>query len=109
MKTKNPESVFFKNKYFLFLLLLTLGMSASPKILLYELHWSHFCEKVRFALNYKKLDWKPVQVDPLSFKQVKHLKGIRKLTPLLEDLSTGKVLSGKPLFLFFLLFSLTFL
>ncbi len=32
-------------------------------ITLYELHWSHYCEKVRFALNYMGLAWRAVSID----------------------------------------------
>jgi glutathione S-transferase len=32
-------------------------------ITLYELHWSHYCEKVRLALRYMRLDWDAVPID----------------------------------------------
>lgn len=32
-------------------------------ITLYELHWSHYCEKVRLALRYMGLDWTAVSID----------------------------------------------
>jgi len=33
-------------------------------ITLYQFHWSHYCEKVRLALNYMGLSWQAVSVDP---------------------------------------------
>lgn len=32
-------------------------------ITLYELHWSHYCEKIRLALNYIGLPWQAVGID----------------------------------------------
>lgn len=32
-------------------------------ITLYELHWSHYCEKVRLALNFMGLPWRVVEID----------------------------------------------
>ena len=37
-------------------------------ITLYELHWSHFCEKIRMSLNYMSLPWKIEGID--AFKKV---------------------------------------
>jgi len=35
----------------------------STMITLYELHWSHYCEKIRLALNYMGLPWQAVGID----------------------------------------------
>ena len=37
-------------------------------ITLYELHWSHFCEKIRMALNYMGLPWQMEGID--AFKKI---------------------------------------
>jgi glutathione S-transferase len=35
-------------------------------IILYELYWSHYCEKIRWALDYKKLPWKKVGINAFT-------------------------------------------
>ncbi len=35
-------------------------------ITLYQFHWSHYCEKVRLALNFMGLSWQAVDVDPFN-------------------------------------------
>jgi glutathione S-transferase len=35
-------------------------------ITLYQLHWSHYVEKVRWALDYKNVEWSAVDVDPFT-------------------------------------------
>jgi glutathione S-transferase len=42
-------------------------------ITLYQLHWSHYVEKVRWALDYKQLPWKAVDVDPFTKREMQHL------------------------------------
>lgn len=42
-------------------------------ITLYQLHWSHFVEKVRWALDYKGLAWTAVDVDAFTKRQMHHL------------------------------------
>lgn len=42
-------------------------------ITLYQLHWSHFVEKVRWALDFKRLDWVAVDVDPFSKREMRPL------------------------------------
>lgn len=39
-------------------------------ITLYELHWSHYCEKVRLALNYMGLPWQAVGISPFSKREL---------------------------------------
>lgn len=43
-------------------------------ITLYQLHWSHYVEKVRWALDFKGLEWSAVDVDPFSKRQMQHLR-----------------------------------
>lgn len=58
-------------------------------ITLYQLHWSHFVEKVRWALDYKGLEWSAVDVDAFTKRQMHHLRC--KLT-----LDTGRSLYAVP-------------
>jgi glutathione S-transferase len=43
-------------------------------ITLYQLHWSHYVEKVRWALDYKGVQWRAIDVDPLTKHQMHHLQ-----------------------------------
>jgi glutathione S-transferase len=43
-------------------------------ITLYQLHWSHYVEKVRWALDYKNVEWSAVDVDPFTKRQMQHLQ-----------------------------------
>ncbi len=69
-------------------------------ITLYQLHWSHFVEKVRWALDYKGIEWSAVDVDPFTKQQMRHLKcqttldtGSKAYTvPTIHDAETGSVL-----------------
>jgi glutathione S-transferase len=36
-----------------------------------ELHWSHYCEKVRLALNYMGLAWRAVEIDAFRKDQLR--------------------------------------
>lgn len=49
-------------------------------ITLYEFHWSHYCEKVKLALNYMELDWQAVSVDPFD-KQILQKHPLPKQLP----------------------------
>ena len=40
-------------------------------ITLYELAWSHYCEKVRLALNYTGLPWRAVSIDPFRKRELR--------------------------------------
>jgi glutathione S-transferase len=40
-------------------------------ITLYELHWSHYCEKIRLALDYMQLTYTLVGVHPFSKKEMR--------------------------------------
>mgnify|MGYP003497500234 CR=1 FL=1 len=60
---------------------------------LYELHWSHYCEKIRIALDTMQLEWRTVGVDAFSKKQMQrfpvpdHLGGYR--VPAIHDDATN--------------------
>lgn len=62
-------------------------------ITLYELHWSHYCEKVRLALNYMQLPWRAVDVDPFTKSAINHMPAAPHLfthtLPAIHDESTG--------------------
>jgi len=64
-------------------------------ITLYELHWSHYCEKIRWALDYKKLAWKKVNINAFTKREIKKFSrvGQRHLVPLIEDSETQTVIS----------------
>jgi glutathione S-transferase len=69
-------------------------------ITLYQLHWSHYVEKVRWALDYKGVDWTAVEVDPFTKREMHHLQcrttldtGHKAYTvPTIHDDSTGATL-----------------
>jgi len=68
-------------------------------ITLYQLHWSHYVEKVRWALDYKGVDWAAVDVDPFTKRQMQHLQCKTTLdsgyelhtVPTIDDKATGSV------------------
>lgn len=70
-------------------------------ITLYQFHWSHFVEKVRWALDYKGLRWSAVDVDPFTLRQMRHLRcplvlesGQKLYTvPVISDAATGAVIA----------------
>ncbi|NNM59695.1 MAG: glutathione S-transferase [Legionellales bacterium] len=39
-------------------------------IILYELHWSHYCEKIRWALDFKQLSWKKININAFTKKEI---------------------------------------
>lgn len=59
-------------------------------ITLYELHWSHFCEKIRWALDFKNISWKKINISAFSKKEMhKHPKNQeRYLVPFIYDENT---------------------
>jgi glutathione S-transferase len=59
-------------------------------ITLYELYWSHYCEKIRWALNFKKLNWKKVNINAFTKKEMKKFpcQQRRYLVPLIYDEKT---------------------
>lgn len=70
-----------------------------PMITLYQLYWSHYVEKVRWALDYKGVPWRAVDVDPFTKREMRHLRCQKKVgsvarlftVPTIEDDSTGAV------------------
>ena len=54
---------------------------------LYQIPWSHYCDKVRWALDFKQISYELITFNP--FGKTKGLerapKTMRKLTPILED------------------------
>lgn len=40
---------------------------------LYKLHWSHYVEKVMWALDYKEIPWRGIDIDAFSKKEMRHL------------------------------------
>ncbi len=62
-------------------------------ITLYELRWSHYCEKVRWALRLKGLDWKAVSINAFSKRELAQFppgpSGLR-LVPMIHDDETGR-------------------
>ncbi len=41
-------------------------MNAEPEYLLYEFEWSHYCNKVSMALDYKGIKYRAVPIDVLG-------------------------------------------
>ena len=70
-------------------------------ITLYQLHWSHYVEKVRWALDYKGVEWRAVEVEPFSKREMRHLSSRTTLDsgkqlqtmPTIHDESTGAAVS----------------
>lgn len=62
-------------------------------ITLYELHWSHYCEKVRWALRLKGLDWQALSINAFSKDELAQFppgpSGLR-LVPMIHDNLTGR-------------------
>ncbi len=64
-------------------------------IILYELHWSHYCEKIRWALDYKNLNWKKISINAFTKKEMKQYACTqsRHLVPLIFDEKTKIAIS----------------
>ena len=65
------------------------------ELLLYDIFWSHFCEKARFCLDFKRLPYTLVRVNPFTRRQVIDL-GARGDVPVLKDgerviVGTGRI------------------
>lgn len=58
---------------------------------LYEIFWSHYCEKARFCLDFKRLPFTLVRVNPLTRREVRRLGAPGKV-PVLTD--GGRVVDG---------------
>src|SRR5580765_3823014 len=53
-------------------------------LILYDIFWSHFCEKTRFCLDFKRLAYTIVRVNPFTRREVIAL-GARGDVPVLKD------------------------
>jgi len=53
-------------------------------LFLYDIFWSHFCEKARFCLDFKRLPHNIVRVNPLTRREVTGL-GARGDVPVIKD------------------------
>src|SRR4030095_1371648 len=69
-------------------------------ITLYQFHWSHFVEKVRWALDFKQVEWSAVDVDPFTKKQLRQLSNAtalvsanQLLVPMIHDDASGTVVA----------------
>jgi glutathione S-transferase len=62
-------------------------------ITLYELTWSHYCEKVRLALNYMGLPWRAVSIDAFRKRELRGHPLPKQLpeptVPAIHDATTG--------------------
>jgi glutathione S-transferase len=60
--------------------------AGSPRMafVLYDIFWSHYCEKARFCLDFKRLSYTIVRVNPFTRRQVINL-GLRGDVPVLTD------------------------
>jgi glutathione S-transferase len=58
---------------------------------LYDIYWSHYCEKARFCLDFKRRPYTIVRVNPFTRRQVTDL-GERGDVPVLTD--GGRVIVG---------------
>jgi glutathione S-transferase len=70
-------------------------------IRLYQFHWSHFVEKVRWVLDFKGVEWSAIDVDPFTKRQMRHLSAKTTLdsgaqlytVPVIHDETTGAVVA----------------
>jgi glutathione S-transferase len=59
---------------------------------LYHLHWSHYVEKVRWALDFKGIPWRGIEINAFSKKEIRKFnKG--EYVPLIFDPNTQVVIS----------------
>jgi len=66
-------------------------MGHAVALVLYDIFWSHFCEKARFCLDYKRLPHTIVRVNPFTRREVIDL-GERGDVPVLKD--GARVMAG---------------
>jgi glutathione S-transferase len=62
--------------------------ASTRMITLYQLHWSHFVEKARWALDHKGVEWSAVNVDPFTKDEMQHLQ---RKTGLVSDVQPSRV------------------
>jgi glutathione S-transferase len=71
-------------------------------ITLYELHWSHYCEKVRLALDHMGLEWRMVGIDAFNKRPLRehplppHLPG-HTVPAIHDDCSDAFVMDSTPI------------
>jgi glutathione S-transferase len=71
-------------------------------ILLYELAWSHYCEKVRLALDYMQLPWRAVSIDafekqPLRGRPRPTQLPSRTVPAILDEATNAYVMDSTPI------------
>ncbi|AIF46882.1 glutathione S-transferase family protein [Dyella japonica] len=59
---------------------------------LYQLRWSHYVEKVRWALDYKGLPWKAIDVVAYKKEEMRRFS-CAQTVPLIHDTDTGTAIS----------------
>ncbi|GAA0716934.1 glutathione S-transferase family protein [Dokdonella soli] len=59
---------------------------------LYKLHWSHYVEKVRWALDFKRLAWRGIEVVAFTKQEMQRFD-CSKTVPLIHDNATGVAMS----------------
>jgi glutathione S-transferase len=59
---------------------------------LYKLQWSHYVEKVRWALDFKQLDWRGIDIVAFTKKQMQRFP-CAQTVPLIHDTATGVAIS----------------
>jgi glutathione S-transferase len=59
---------------------------------LYKLHWSHYVEKVRWALDFKQLPWRGIDIVAFTKKEMQRFD-CAQTVPLIHDTSTGVAIS----------------
>jgi glutathione S-transferase len=77
---------------------------------LYQLSWSHYVEKVQWALDYKGITWKAIDIDPFTKAEMRHLRCETKFSssfsgytvPTIYDTSTGLAVNDSSVILKYL-------
>jgi glutathione S-transferase len=59
---------------------------------LYQLQWSHYVEKVRWALDYKRIAWRSVEIVAFVKREMRRFE-CAQTVPLIHDTSTGAAIS----------------
>jgi glutathione S-transferase len=59
---------------------------------LYKLQWSHYVEKVRWALDFKQLDWRGIDIVAFAKKEMQRFD-CAQTVPLIHDTATGVAIS----------------
>ena len=59
---------------------------------LYKLHWSHYVEKVRWALDFKCVPWRGIDIVAFTKKEMQRF-ACAQTVPLIHDTVTGAAIS----------------